>query len=625
MNQELCDIKENQGNEICKLLRSLAKNREKLSNDIKGIYKDLDTMTKDNQNVINRLTNTIRKTGGGKKETKKESKKKLKNFIGKLKNHFNKDNEWETDLLSDLFHQENINSIKEFNNLINNDNDFRNWLENNYDTDVSELIEILKSPTYGNLVMERENLLNTIYLFVKKFKIKVTDDVNEFTNQRLYKRLSKYITTYKKDISEKEFDKLLEVFEQKTSGEYHAIQLYNIIESKLHKNLQQAIRHCEISHKDHYKKKQQILDYINKKSTDRFIKKAAKILKKTFHTKLLQIQVNLENSGIGRKYFKISTGNGSIHVNKIPKNYFRDIMEIVKIDYEKYLVDLPPVGDVIHPNELPSKTFKSINIKQNADSMFGSIAYCLTDPVLFKHLTKICKTKKGPIIEYLKENLIHFQPNESDINYISKERLQIAQQVLRGIVSRVIPEYIKEYPHYLNMLKILSESDDYNIYKNLDFPLNFESYLSNIDKKIFNKLTINFQNLVLQSETNNPEEDLDNIYWGDHISLNILNHFFNKKCNIILISISGTNDKIRDGFYVYSYQREASIRSSKYAILLRHSPRTNTKLGINYYSLVNEENKSSKEKYLHIDYSDSNYEKYSEELKDFIDDIIYIE
>ena len=51
MNQELCDIKENQGNEICKLLRSLAKNREKLSNDIKGIYKDLDTMTKDNQNV----------------------------------------------------------------------------------------------------------------------------------------------------------------------------------------------------------------------------------------------------------------------------------------------------------------------------------------------------------------------------------------------------------------------------------------------------------------------------------------------------------------------------------------------------------------------------------------------
>ena len=46
---------------------------------------------------------------------------------------------------------------------------------------------------------------------------------------------------------------------------------------------------------------------------------------------------------------------------------------------------------------------------------------------------------------------------------------------------------------------------------------------------------------------------------------------------------------------------------------------------INYYSLVNEENKSSNEKYLHIDYSDSNYEKYSEELKDFIDDIIYIE
>ena len=71
MNQELCDIKENQGNEICKLLRSLAKNRDKISNDIKGIYKDLDIMTKDNQNVINRLTNTIRKTGGGKKETKK--------------------------------------------------------------------------------------------------------------------------------------------------------------------------------------------------------------------------------------------------------------------------------------------------------------------------------------------------------------------------------------------------------------------------------------------------------------------------------------------------------------------------------------------------------------------------
>ena len=72
MNQELCDIKENQGNEICKLLRSLAKNREKLSNDIKGIYKDLDTMTKDNQNVIDRLSNTTKTSGGGKKKPKKK-------------------------------------------------------------------------------------------------------------------------------------------------------------------------------------------------------------------------------------------------------------------------------------------------------------------------------------------------------------------------------------------------------------------------------------------------------------------------------------------------------------------------------------------------------------------------
>ena len=508
MDQELCDKKENQGNEICHLLRSLAKNREKLSNDIKGIYKDLDTMTKDNQNVINRLTNTIRKTGGGKKETKKESKKKLKNFIGKLKNHFNKDNEWETDLLSDLFHQENINSIKELKNLINNDNDFRNWLENNYDTDVSELIEILKSPTYGNLVMERENLLNTIHWFVKKFKIKVNDDVNSFTNQRLYKRLSKYITTYKKDISEKEFDKLLKVFEQKTKGEYHAIQLYNIIESKLHKNFQMAIRHCEISHKEHYKKKQQILDYINQKSTDEFIKKVAKVLKKTFHTKLLKIQVNLENSGIGKKYFKISTDNGSIPVNKIPGNYFRDLMEIVKIDYEKYLVDLPPVGDIIHPNELPQKTFKTINIKQNADSMFGSIAYCLTDPVLFKHLTKICKTKKGPIIEYLKENLIHFQPNEADNTYISKERLQIAQQVLREIVSRTIPEYIKKHPYYLNMLRVFSETGNYNIYKNLDFPLNSKLLFKNFSIRLF------FLFLINQFNFNFKNSSSDNLFFG---------------------------------------------------------------------------------------------------------------
>ena len=40
------------------------------------------------------------------------------------------------------------------------------------------------------------------------------------------------------------------------------------------------------------------------------------------------------------------------------------------------------------------------------------------------------------------------------------------------------------------------------------------------------KFNFNFQNLVLQSETNNPEEDLDNIYWGDHISLNIYKSVF---------------------------------------------------------------------------------------------------
>ena len=633
MNRELCDKRENQGSEICRLLRSLEKNRDKISNDIKGIYKDLDIMTKDNQNVIDRLSKTTKISGGGKKETKKEinkkskkeSRKGLKKFIRKLKNHFNKDNEWESDLLHDLLYEENINSIKKLSDLLNNDEDFKLWLQNTYDIDVSELIKILKSPTYGNLVMERDNLLNTIQWFVKKFKIKVEDDVNEFTNQRLYKRLSNYVAKYKKKMSEKEFDKILELFEQKSRGKYLAEQLYNIYESKFERNLKSSIRECEEVRKEHLKRKQKIRDMINKKSIDRFITKAAKVLKKTFASKLLQIQVNLENSGIGKKYFKIATGDGSIHVNKIDKDYFRDLLEIMKIDYEKYLVDLPPAGNINHPNEMPPTTFKSIDIRQNADSMFGTIAYNLTDPILFKHLTKVCKTKKGPIIEYLKDNLTHFQPNDADNYYISKERLQIAQQILRGIVSRSIPEFIKENPHYLDMLRILSDTDDYSIYKNLDFPLNFESYLSNMDKTTINKIIINFQNLVLQSETNNPEDDLDDIYWGDHISLTILNHFFNTKCNILLISISGTNDKIRDGFYVSSHQPEVSIRYAKYAILIRHSPLSQHKLGINYYSLINAEDPKKKEKFLYIDYSSSEYEKYTDDLKDFIDDIILVE
>ena len=271
MNRELCDKRENQGNEICRLLRSLAKNRDKISNDIKGIYKDLDIMTKDNQNVIDRLSKTTKISGGGKKETKeeinkkskKESKKGLKNFIGKLKNHFNKDNEWESDILNDLLYEENINSIKKLRDLLNNDDDFKLWLEDTYDIDVSELIKILKSPTYGNLVMERDNLLNTIQWFVKKFKIKVEDDVNEFTNQRLYKRLSNYVVKYKKKISEKEFDKILELFEQKSRGAYQATQLFNIYESKYQSNLKITIKRCEEVRKEHLKRKQRIRDMIN--------------------------------------------------------------------------------------------------------------------------------------------------------------------------------------------------------------------------------------------------------------------------------------------------------------------------------------------------------------------------
>jgi len=625
MNQELCEKKENEQYEICKLLKSLEENRNKISKDIKSIYEDLDTITKDNKMVKKKLnlplSSQITVTGGSKRKLEKGFRK----FIKKMRNYFNMDREWEEDFVDEMIHDD-VNNIFDFKDAIEKDEEYAVYISEEYEIEIDALKEIIDTPKYGKLVVERTNMINYIEFINKEFKIKEKDDIYKFSNQRLYKRLAILMRTYKNRIPRKTLTKMLIDFNLKSEGQYLGIQYFNLFEIKLQNKLKESIRQCEHEYTVRVREKSELLDKINEQEIGYFIKKVSRILKKFFPTKLIKIEINLERSHIGKMYYKIITEDGNIKVNDINRKFFHDVIEFIKIDYEKYLNSIPPLG-VPHTFELPEGIFKSLDTKLNADSMFGSIAYCLSDPILMEQISKICdkKSAKNPIIKYLKDNLKYFDFGLSDNEYISKSKLNKAQQILRYIISLYLPDYLKKNPYVLKLLKTISnQSDDYKIYTNLHFPLNFESYSGEISGKYIDEIIKNFQNLVLVSEWNNQEIDLEDIYWGDHISLNIITDFLNKYFNILIVSISGTNDKIRDGFYVYSSHQQSNINKTRYVILIRHSPRVLNKLGTHYQILTHDSDKT-KEKYLNINYDSDEYKSYSDFIKDFIDDIIQVD
>lgn len=631
MSQDLCENKENKHHEICRLMKYLKKNEDKLSSNIKSIYEDLDLMTKNNKEVTIKLANSVRpvkigainekeekteETKGGGKKNKTE--KGLNQFITLLFKTFKKDKDWKKRFRTELRH-EGIHDIFDLKNSIYNNEEFSKYIAEEYELDIDIIKKMIDTPKYGKFVVERYNCITYITKLIEHFNIKQKDDIYQFSNQRLYKRLSIMIRTYKDKIPEKIQTAMIKDFNLQHEVLYLLTQLTDVYENQLQDQLKRMIYSCENTYKIALNKKSELLDQINQRETRIFIKKTAKIIKKFFHNKLIKIEFNLEKSGIGKKYYKISTEDGKINVGDIDKDFFHNIIELVKIDYEKYLNSISIHG-IPHTFELPEEKLKLIDTKLNADSMFSSIAYCLSDPILLNKIEEICNknASTNDTINYFKNNLKYFKQVKTDS--ISMVHMGRAQQVLRMIISQHIPEYLSKYTHLLKLIKLSSEqAEDYKIYKNLDFPVNFSDY-SGISKIEQTEIIQNFQNLVLVSETNNIETDLEDIYWGDHISMGILTDFLNKYFDILVISISATKDKFSDGFYVYSHHQLRNIKKSKYSILLCHSPRTIDAFGTQYQSIIFGKNK---DKFLNIDFGSKQYKNYNDSLKDFIDDVLY--
>ena len=278
MSQDLCNNPKNRGNEICDLLRSLGKNRDKITRDIRSIYADLDYITRDNKAVAKNLQKTLDTTivtGGGKKV---KLEKGFKKFIKQMRNYFDKDKSWKNEFKEEMLEQDILN-IYDFQQKIEYDNEYALDLASDYEFNLETLKEIIDIPKYGKLVIERDNLIRTLEYLIKKFNLKIKDDIYQFTNSRLYRKLAILMNTYKDKIPDKKLDSILKLFELPSEGEYLSEQLLFIYQSKLESNMKKLLRKCEFLNKKRIEDKGRILDEINENSIKAFNKKVAKVLK----------------------------------------------------------------------------------------------------------------------------------------------------------------------------------------------------------------------------------------------------------------------------------------------------------------------------------------------------------
>ena len=610
-------------NEITKLLTNLNNHQKQTTKNISDIYTNLDTFINGAKTLRNNYEPFLKKQTGG---VKKKLDDGFKNFLKQLRKYLKKDENWYKKIRNYLKDDEYVN-IYDFKELLESPSDKRNWYSYQLDFDVHQVLEYTLSmlDSYGKNTLEREKLIRTIEHLKKKYKIPETKKIHEYTNPKLYKHLSIIIDKLNEKIDNKDINNILEEYDDglKSEREYLLIKLHELSVYNLKELYLQNIRECENNYKNKMVIKRRLLDSRNEEQQKVFVSRLAKTIKKYFYARRAKIEMNLVNSNIALTFYRIVTEDGKIEIDDIYISLYEQVFGFIKDEYEQYINNLSSF-DIIHNKELPLG-FVSTEIKDSADCLFASIAGNLDDPKIFKIINDVCKTKSKNInIKYLCANVDKLKIR-IESGYIAQKKADIAQQFLREITANHLEEYLENNKYILSLLSSLSETNiNYEIYNEIGLDKMVDTYeidkLSEINLK---NITENFRKLIKKSEYLNPSIDLDELYWGDILSFNILSDFLNKYFGILIIYLSGSRDNMKEGSYIYSHYGQSidNLKNTKYVILIRHNPKKAGSIGINYEALHMEKEKEII-RVFSVDKKSIEYKNYNSELKEFLKDIL---
>jgi len=609
--------------EITKLLENLDNHQKKATKNISDIYTNLNTFIHGTKTLRNNYELFLKKqTGGGKKKLDDS----FKDFLKELSKYLKKDKNWYKKFRNHLKDDEYFN-IYDFKEILETPSDKRDWYSYELDFNVDQVLEYTLGmlDSYGKNTLERQKLILTIEHLKKKYKISETKNIYEYTNPKLYKHLSIIIDKLNEKIDNKDINNILEKYGLISEREYLLIKLHELAVHNLKDVYSQRIRECENNYKKKMVRKRQLLDYRNEEQQKIFISRLAKTIKKYFYARRAKIETNLVNSNIALTFYRIITENGKIEIDDIYISLYEQVFGFIKDEYEQYINNLSSF-DIIHNKELPLG-FVSTEIKDSADCLFASIAANLDDPKIFKIINDVCETKNINI-KYLCDNVDKLKIR-IESGYIAQKKTDIAQQILREITANHLEEYLEKNKYILSLLSSLSETNiNYEIYNQIGLDKIADTYeidkLSEID---FKNITENFRKLIKKSEYLNPSIDLDELYWGDILSFNILSDFFNKYFGILIIYLSGSRDNMKEGSYIYSHYGQSidNLKNTKYVILIRHNPKKAGRIGINYEALHIEKEKEKEKETIRVFSVDKNsieYKSYNSELKEFLKDIL---
>jgi len=520
-----------------------------------------------------------------------------------------------------------IKDLKTFKKKIKQDKELLPWLITEYEVDFEELLNYPRQQIHRNYLIKAIEKINTKFNLVEK------TDIYSISTEQLYKHLSTLIKKYKDKIPDKDINKILQNFDETDHLDYTFSMLASVVETKMKKHLNLFFN---VSNQK-LNSKRNILENLKERVYSDNIKYfVSKLVKKLSYIYLQSKKDNLKNlndSGLGKIFFKILTNDGKIEVDEIDYIYSDKLYLIMRGKYEQYLILNYPIAD-IHNSIMPIG-FIVGDIKTGADSQFASIASCIDDDKVMEIISEKSVQNKNIIIKNFGKNLSKVRINAKN-NYISSERVDKAQQLIRELTSNFAKEYLNSNPFLIACLSIFKDGGNLQ-YKTLPLPFTEQSYYPYSQKNMglsdikMQKVAEELKFMLTKSEYLNSDY-LDNrvpVYWGDGFSWGVLEYIFYKYFGILLIYISGTSKYIQAGKYISWFvnielhKATKKKNKAKYAIFLTGSPKTNN-MGIHYRPMYYVE-KNKKIKLFSIDKTSSEFKKYNDQLKDFIDDITYFE
>jgi|TARA_B100001971_G_scaffold205800_1_gene223754 hypothetical protein len=614
--------------EICNLLKELKKNETKTTTDISNIYKNLDDIINSNSKIRTRLrksvTDVTEYTGGGSNFKLDEDFVK---YIKSIQKRYKKDKVWSEDFINEMKY-EKIKNFKMLKKNINDDDELLPYLITEYEVDFEELLN------YPKQQIDRNYLIKAIEKINKKLNLVEKIDIYSISTEQLYKHLSLLIKKKKDKIPEKDINKILQNFNEIDQHDYEFDLLSTIVAKKMKKHLNMFLNIWNIKLNHRRNVLENLKTRVYSENIAYFLSKQAKLLKYMYNTPISSTHQILTDSGLGLKFFKILTNDGKIEVDDINKETEHQLFQILRDQYESYLMNNHTLKE-IHNSKMPIG-FNVVDIKSGPDSQFATLASCIDDDDIIKLISNKCEKSKHPKLKNFCKNLSKVRINTKN-NYISREKVDIAQQVIRELVSNFVEEYINDHPYAINILSLLTNYKLLKQYHVLGLPSDEQSYHLYSEKNMglsdikIKKIIKNLKSVITESEYLNPNhlENLQEIYWGDELTWHILAYIFYKYFGILLIYISGTRKYIHEGFYISWFthlerHKNTNLKDrAKYAIFLSGSPTVNY-TGVHCHPMYYVE-KKKKIKLFSIDKTSSEFKKYNDPLKDFIDDITYFE